>query len=670
MSKKQVDSLIRNAKTEDQLMKDITQLAVKSHGEDAVNTLIDGAVDELDLQEKITKLASTPYQSKIEKAGVRALEAFQPIAKGVSHVTTPILESVRGPFQYIAQNVGEDTSQTPPIDPLAEWEKPLGAPTGRGSMTNLLTDISNAMGIQQAPLTEVDIEGFPATSEALTQLSNPAEFTAALLEGLSGSKLAKIPGTEKVGLGARLGSIAEDIGTVPGVKKAGEVASEFYPSSLLDPLTKRANKREMIKNYVVQAARDRGLLDDIMASGQFEYMVDMLENNPDLIQPFNQRAPLDIMEGPIVSGLNPETSRMTYRRAPEQGQLGKLAAQQASIIEEIPPKYNVNREDFLASVLNELPGGLDESQRASAEKLIRESVSPISRDAQKLAKVLEGEEGINFDPTIPDEAAYNEFIYNLNQAEAAPFLNQQRKTGNVYIDQTSPFVDPRDVAARTQAGRALESAASQGLRQPMSELSNVSRELYSDTNRAISARRDYRDLLTGARSAKDHFGKVVPQGDIERGVVAKMLGLGDEYLVPSGHKIANYLQRQGVQYGNAGAKLAPISLQSYRIPRNSQKIQEQKDYVVSKIGKELGPQYANDLMMIEDPEAVKLFMRNVELTRPDLFEKDPYARFDGVIEHPLLKQKALEDTVKNNNVSVLDKANTVEELLVNNRFLG
>ena len=80
MSKRQVESLIKNAKSEDQLMKDITQLAVKSHGEQVVNKIIDEAVDESDLQEKITKLASTPYQSNIEKAGITALSSLQPIA--------------------------------------------------------------------------------------------------------------------------------------------------------------------------------------------------------------------------------------------------------------------------------------------------------------------------------------------------------------------------------------------------------------------------------------------------------------------------------------------------------------------------------------------------------------------------------------------------------------
>jgi len=448
------------------------------------------------------------------------------------------------------------------------------------------------------------------------------------------------------------------------------LASEFYPSTLLDPLTSRTNRREMIKNYVTEAAKDRGLLNEILENGQFDYMVDMLEQNPDLIKPFNKKGALDLMEGPIQSQLNPETNRMSYRRAPEQGQIGKLASQQGSIIEEIPDMYNVNKEDFLASALNELPGGLDESQRASAQKLVRESIQPVSRDPYKVQRILEGEEGLNYDPTMPNMDVYNEFIYNLNQENAAPFLNEQRKTGNVYKDQNSPFTDPRDVAARNLSGDALERAASQGLKQPMSELPSTSRELYQDTNRGISTRRNYRDLLSGARAEKDAFGRVVPQGDVERGIVSRVLGSADEFVVPAGHQIANYLQRQGVQYGNAAAKLAPISIQAYKIPRDSQQIMAEKDYIVSKIGKEMGPQYAADLQKIDDPDAIKLFLRNVELTRPDVFVKDPYSRMDGIIEHPILKQKALEDTIKNNNLSVLDKANTVEDLLINNRFLG
>ena len=648
---------------------EISKIARKNHGDETVDAIIDLADNEDSAMEQIYQLAKQKgpvKQNWLDKNLWGTMDTLTPLGKAISQFTTPITEAVRGPIQSFAQNIGENTSQTPPIDPLAELQDPLGAPSNRAGLGLLLTDISNAMGIKQAPLAQVDIENMPRTSQALTQLSNPAEGGGALLEASMGAKNFKMPGfNREVGLGARLGSLVEDV--PQGVKN---VADEFYPSTLLDPLTSRTNRREMIKNYVTEAAKDRGLLNEILENGQFDYMVDMLEQNPDLIKPFNKKGALDLMEGPIQSQLNPETNRMSYRRAPEQGQIGKLAAQQGSIIEEIPDMYNVNKEDFLASALNELPGGLDESQRASAQKLIRESIQPVSRDPYKVQRILEGEEGLNYDPTMPNMDVYNEFIYNLNQENAAPFLNEQRKTGNVYKDQNSPFTDPRDVAARNLSGDALERAASQGLKQPMSELPSISRELYQDTNRGISTRRNYRDLLSGARAEKDAFGRVVPQGDVERGIVSRVLGSADEFVVPAGHQIANYLQRQGVQYGNAAAKLAPISIQAYKIPRDSQQIMAEKDYIVSKIGKEMGPQYAADLQKIDDPDAIKLFLRNVELTRPDVFVKDPYSRMDGIIEHPILKQKALEDTIKNNNLSVLDKANTVEDLLINNRFLG
>lgn len=710
----EVDNAIENASSEEELLGTITKIARKNHGDESVDRMIDEATDEEALKENLTKLARAPRQNAFDKNFWGTLDTLTPLGKAFSHVMTPVTEAVRGPIQAFAQNVGENTSQTPPIDPLAEFEEPLGRPSSRAGFGPLLTDISNAMGIKQKPLANVDIKDMPTTSAVLNQLSNPAEGGGAILEAAMGTKNFKVPGTQKIGMAPRVASVAEDIGTIPGARQAGEIASEFYPSTLLDPLTSRTNRREMIKNYVTEAAKDRGLLNEVLENGQFDYMVDMLENNQDLIKPFNKKGSLDMIEGPIQSQLNPETNRMSYRRAPEEGQLGKLAAQQGRIIDEIPDMYSVNREDFLASALNELPGGLDASQRTSAERLISESVKPVARDPQKVKNVqrsmdlrdqiieTSGRYGVEpdrlpnpsmeinqeklilrdqvrqmfddlmqvEDPTLPDMDSYNEFVYNLNETSAAPFLNEQRKIGNVYKDQNSPFTDPRDVASRNLSGDALERAASEALKGPMSELPGLTQELYQDTNRGISTRRNYRDLLSGSRAEKDAFGRVVPQGDVERGIVSRILGSADEFVVPTGHKVADYLQRQGVQYGSSMSKLAPVSLQSYRIPRDSAQIMEEKEFVISKIGKEMGPQFSADLKKIDDPDAVKLFLRQIEQIRPDLFEKDPYARMDGVIENPILKQKALEDTMKNGGLSVLDKANTVEDLLINNRFLG
>lgn len=705
-----IDSIIDSAKTEDEAISEISKVARKSHGDEVVDKIIDESPDEETAKAAIVKLARNPKQNAFDKNFWGTLDTLTPLGKALSHVMTPVTEAVRGPIQSFAQNVGENTSQTPPIDPLAEFEEPLGRPSSRAGFGPLLTDISNAMGIQQKPLANVDIKDMPTTSAVLNQLSNPAEGGGAILEAAMGTKNFKIPGYQSgMGLGARVKTLTDEI-----PQSVRDLGSEFYPSTILDPLTSRTNKRNMIANYVTEAAKDRGLLDEILENGQFEYMVDMLEQNPDLIKPFNKKGALDLMEGPVVSNLNPETNRMGYKRDPKQGQLGQLAAQQGMIIDEIPDKYSVNREDFLASALNELPGGLDASQRTSAERLISESVKPVARDPQKVKNVQRsmdlrdqiietgGRYGVEpdrlpnpsmeinqeklilrdqvrqlfndlmqvEDPTLPDMDSYNEFVYNLNETSAAPFLNEQRKIGNVYKDQNSPFTDPRDVASRNLSGDALERAASEALKGPMSELPGLTQELYQDTNRGISTRRNYRDLLSGSRAEKDAFGRVVPQGDVERGIVSRILGSADEFVVPTGHKVADYLQRQGVQYGSSMSKLAPVSLQSYRIPRDSAQIMEEKEFVISKIGKEMGPQFSADLKKIDDPDAVKLFLRQIEQIRPDLFEKDPYARMDGVIENPILKQKALEDTMKNGGLSVLDKANTVEDLLINNRFLG
>ena len=61
-------------------------------------------------------------------------------------------------------------------------------------------------------------------------------------------------------------------------------------------------------------------------------------------------------------------------------------------------------------------------------------------------------------------------------------------------------------------------------------------------------------------------------------------------------------------------------------------------------------------------------MRNIEAIRPDLFEKDRYGRIDGQIQDPALKQAALKDMMMNREMPPLERANKLEELLIEGRF--
>ena len=128
---------------------------------------------------------SQKTQMFIDNLAKDTMESLTPIASIADKVATPITETVRAPFKYIAENVGENTSQTPPIDTIAPYRQ--WGPSNRVGLGPLLTDISNAMGIKQTPLIDDlgDMEvTMPTVSAAIKHLSNPAEGGAAVIEAM------------------------------------------------------------------------------------------------------------------------------------------------------------------------------------------------------------------------------------------------------------------------------------------------------------------------------------------------------------------------------------------------------------------------------------------------------------------------------------------------------
>jgi hypothetical protein len=106
----------------------------------------------------------------------------------------------------------------------------------------------------------------------------------------------------------------------------------------------------------------------------------------------------------------------------------------------------------------------------------------------------------------------------------------------------------------------------------------------------------------------------------------------------------------------------------FQIPRTSEGALQNIDLVKAKIEREFGPEVAMQIDSIKDSASFTNFMADLANMNPMAFTPDPYNRFDGVIKHPVLKTKALEDIVKNGKMSVLDKANSAEELMINSKF--
>lgn len=266
-------------------------------------------------------------------------------------------------------------------------------------------------------------------------------------------------------------------------------------------------------------------------------------------------------------------------------------------------------------------------------------------------------------PEINDMDHYNEFVSDLNKIDNPnDFMNEMRKKGNVYKDDFNPMVNAEDLAARNRAGTIIEEVGDDYLRKNMDAAQERS---YSNINNEISTRKNLHDLMVQERSASPSSNiPNAPQGGVVQSVLNSIKSASANTIRPMTQGADRFMRSKGIY--TAGQVAAPVL---YKIPRDSQKAFEQKDFIQDLMFKEIGPDAAEDFSKISnDPDAIKVWMRNIEAIRPDLFEKDRYGRVDGQIMDPSLKSIALKDLMMNSELSALDRANKLEGLMIEGKF--
>lgn len=669
------DNIIDTSKSRDEAVARIKKQAEANYGLEYVDLLIENSESEDEAISKMKKAADTKPENPnnlenkpmVDVRGLKdlttpeewygGLKNLSLIAKPASFMATPVTETLRAPFKYIAENVGENTSQTPPINTAAEYESVY--PSDRAGLGLLLRDISNAAGIKTEPMADIKSEKYPKLAQFMKQMTDPVNVGGAALDVMAGMK---IPNPKIVSGGASVvGDVYSALGkeVPPGVNRA--MLSNRIPKMSLETAT----------DYVRAIAKDKQKLAELERSGGIYNIGKMVQENPDKY--FSPLSPNKIYEN-IMGDLLPDEAT----RVGSKGELSRMNRLQEGLIEEIPSDvYTVPREELRLSALNELgEQGLEATQMESAQRFIDKNIPITQPDPAKLAR-YRSEPGYGdftgapspTDTFLPTEYDYMDYIRSLNE-EPIIYASNMRKLGNKLREPVMAGEVSTDIAARNAAGRALERAARKAQDQAMGFMDPADVSIYNQQNQKISDLLNLRDLAQGnlqnpALNAPTPWMPSTWARGINRYIkpIAQSMGsdLGNMARSGTAGMGAPILSATEFLNSKSGVNL-------FQIPRTSEGALQNIDLVKAKIEREFGPEVVMQMDSIKDSASFTNFMADLANMNPMAFTPDPYNRFDGVIKHPVLKTKALEDIVKNGNMSVLDKANSAEELMINSKF--
>jgi hypothetical protein len=135
-------------------------------------------------------------------------------------------------------------------------------------------------------------------------------------------------------------------------------------------------------------------------------------------------------------------------------------------------------------------------------------------------------------------------------------------------------------------------------------------------------------------------------------------------------KVQGYISDTIKNRPNGSEYVAAIanSIAQFRIPRNTDQIDQNKDMVSAKLLKEVGPDAAQAFNSANSPDQQKNIIRTISMSRPDLFEQSKYNTIDGYIIDPVMKQVAMSDMIKDPGSSIQD-AKKMQKLL-HSGFIG
>lgn len=226
------------------------------------------------------------------------------LAKPVSIVASPALEAIRTLPKHIAENVGENTSETPPIDYNAERKSGI-YPSDRATTTNLIKDVINSLGIKSQPIASISSKEDPETAAEMEGLLNPYNLAGIALD---------------VGLGKM----------VPEVK----------------PIV--TDKFKMAKAFIESKSTNRELLQKLKDSGKLNDVAAMMAEDPETyIRPFSSAKTLDYLQGPeeLTKSF---TGEVSGKRLKNQGKIAQLVEEQNVAVENMPrDTYDIDKMEII-----------------------------------------------------------------------------------------------------------------------------------------------------------------------------------------------------------------------------------------------------------------------------------------------------------------------------------
>lgn len=576
----------------------------------------------------------------------KGLKHVSLLAKPAAMVATPVLEAARAPLKYVAENVGENTSQTPPINAYAEFESPY--PSDRATSTNVLTDLANALGIKTSNTAKVESKDYPKAAQFATNMTNPYNISGALLD----------------------------------IAVANRLPTPEIPAG---------DNAQMALNYLRAKTKDKGMLQKMEESGKINDAAALMASNPkEYIRPFSSSKTLDYIEGPVVTTREAGSPITQSARDTTKGKMGQLLEEQAQAVEQVPQTHVVPKGDLaIAAKQNLQHQGLLPTQLNAAEKMIDDIINVMQPNSDKIKLInkvnnangdlirtsqeisdevtnrilgLGQEKGIQSQrlSNIPEEITnpafrhagggpnipnpeYQTVFDDVSQrmqaidSDIAQLQNGKVPAGKKYsglfqlkkqkksledfyyknlddsaitVDQYMDFIDkqnikpigyadtirkqgnrlqstvglesPQEMGSSQAAGRGLEYAGRKAQQTAMDMAPKADSDLFNMRNKEIAANIAIRDLMSGQRISPQNKA-AVPIGDMARGVARQAIDLYPEYVAPYASRATEAAKRVGNQAMKVAKYPLPLQLVEYQIPRNSEAILANKDVFLAKI---------------------------------------------------------------------------------------
>jgi len=376
-----VDYIIDTSQSQEEALDQIMRMARQEHGDKIVDSQIDAAATPEDAHERIVTLARRTRANK-EDGNLdelyKGLKHTTVLAKPLTFLTTPITEAVRAPFKWAAENIGENTSQTPPIDTGAEYDSIY--PSDRAGAGLLVRDMANAFGIQGQPVAKITSEDYPKAAEFAQQMTDPINVAGAAVDIGAPFMAPKIPIVSGVA------------STIDDTKSFANRAKPFLQSKEPTYSTSPELKQMIMTNhhptinldtalaYIESVTKDKKLLAELKKSGKIIDVAKRIVAEPEkYLQRMKPERIFDEVQGSL--------DKTTGKRG--TGELDRLFGYQKEFLENAPQSYQVPADDFQLAALDELNQipGMDADQANSARGIVQRNTEFLQPDPNKVDKI-------------------------------------------------------------------------------------------------------------------------------------------------------------------------------------------------------------------------------------------------------------------------------------------